>query len=112
MGLGLSLGREVGNDGVQSSYVLENGNFAIRTGSGTFQQVGTNSLSDAFSFETSGTDTIRISTFVDVPALTDGSLTAEYRFSFDILERTGSLSSVKSEVGSNSLNFYLGIKPF
>lgn len=108
MGLGLSLGREVGNDGVQSSYVLANGDFAIRAGSGTLQQVGTNSLFNAFSFETSGTDAIRISTFVDVPALTAGTLTAEYRFSFDIAERTGNLSSVKSAVASSSLNFTWG----
>ena len=105
MGLGLSLGREVGNDGVQSSYVLANGDFGIRAGSGTLQQVGTNSLSNAFAFATSGVQAIELSTFVSVPAITTGSLIAEYRFSFDIEERTGDLSSVKSAVGSNSLNF-------
>jgi len=101
MGLGLSLGREVGNDGVQSSYVLENGDFEIRAGSGTLQQVGTNSLSNAFSFETSGVQTIELSTFVSVPAITSGSLTAEYRFSFNILERTGNLGNISSESGAN-----------
>jgi len=103
MGLGLSLGREVGNDGVQSSYVLENGNFGIRAGSGTLQQVGTNSLSNAFSFATSGVQTISLSTFVSVPAITTGSLTAEYRFSFNILERTGNLDHVRSDSGANFL---------
>lgn len=109
MGLGLSLGNEVGKDGVQSSYILENGNFGIRAGGGTLQQVGTVSVSKAFSFETSGTDTVRVSTFVDVPALTSGSLTAEYRYSFDISERTGSLSSVRTEVGSDGFTFGWGV---
>jgi len=109
MGLGLSLGREVGNDGIQSSYVLENANFGIRAGGGTLQQVGTNSLSKAFQFATSGTDAVEISTFVSVPALTTGSLTAEYRCSFDIGERTGSLSSVRSKVGSNDFTFGWGV---
>lgn len=108
MGLGLSLGREVGNDGVQSSYVLTNSDFGIRSGSGTLQQVGTNSLSNAFSFETSGLQAIELSTFVSVPALTVESLTSEYRYSFDIIDRTGNLYSVKSEVGSNSFNFLWG----
>lgn len=104
MGLGLSLGNEVGKNEGQSSYILTNENFSITAGSGTLS----NATPEGFTFSTSGLSNINVSTSINVPALTPGTLTAEYRYSFDITERTGDLLSTRSEVGGSGLTFGWG----